>query len=154
MELNKLPTIVLMLVLVGLIVGVGVLVFDKFGEATRNQVTVTDENVTITSNAGTLAETPVKELVSFTNSSGSTFTVGTQVNVTLATGVLATVGVDGYYDATYVYYDDSSTTTNLASSTTALGGLASNWMGLIVTIVVLSLILFLVVRSFGIGARK
>jgi len=154
MEINKLTSVTLLLVLVALIVGIGVVIFDKFGEATRNEITVVDETVAIDTNAGTLAESPVKVLTSFSNST-VTFTVGTQVNVTLSTGALVTSGVaNGDYDATYTYYDDSATTTVMTSGTTAVGGIATNWFGLIVTIVVLALILGLVIRSFGVGGRR
>jgi hypothetical protein len=85
MEIGQLYQFALVLVLVGLIVGVGVLILDKFS---------------------------------------------------------ATSGVT------------ASAQTSLNASRDAVGGIASNWMGLIVTIGVLAIILFLVIRSFGVGGRR
>lgn len=85
MEIGQLYQFALVLVLVGLIVGVGVLILDKFATTT-----------------------------------GVTPSAGEALN----------------------------------ASRDAVGGIASNWMALIVTIGVLAIILFLVVRSFGAGGRK
>ena len=85
MEIGQLYQFALVLVLVGLIVGVGVLILDKFS---------------------------------------------------------ATTGVT------------ASAQTALNASRDAVGGIASNWMALIVTIGVLAIILFLVIRSFGSGAGR
>ena len=159
MEINKLPTVVLMLVLVGLIVGVGVLVFDKFGDAVKDSTTVAygAENVSLLGGAGTLTNDEVTSLL-FLGNTTVNFTVGTQVNLTdgEAGTILATYPVvaNGSYFVSYVYDADSSATTNLATSATAVGGIASNWMGLIVTIVVLAIILFFVISSFGAGATR
>ena len=82
MEIGELYQFVLLLVLVGMVIGVGVLVLDKFKVA-----------------SGT----------------------GSYVNTTLDAG------------------------------RDAIGGIASDWLALIVTIAVLAIILTLVIRSFGAG---
>ena len=84
MELRNLYSFVLLLVLVGMIVGVGVLVLDKFA----------------------------------------------------ATSGITTAAV-----------------TSINASRDAVGGIATSWLALIVTIAVLAIILTLVVSSFGGGRR-
>ena len=80
MEVNQLYQFVLLIVLVGMIIGVGVLVLDKFS-----------------------------------TSSGVTATASSAIN----------------------------------NARTEVANIASQWLGLIVTVAVLSIILFLVIRSFG-----
>ena len=53
----------------------------------------------------------------------------------------------------YTYDRDSSTTIALASSGTAVGAVSNDWLSLIVTIMVLSFILFMVIKSFAVGKR-
>ena len=150
MEMKDLTSVVLVLVLVGLIVGVGVLVLDQFGQSVRQINTVVAEDVTLTTNAGTLTNVPVITFTRFGNSTVN-LTTGTDVNVTLASGAIVTNGalVDGTYQAYYTYYYNTSATTVLNSGVSAVSGIATNWMALIVTIIVLALILGFVVTSFG-----
>jgi len=56
----------------------------------------------------------------------------------------------GTYDIEGKYYDVGGTTgTDIASARDSVGDIASNWFSLIITIMVLAIILYLVIRSFG-----
>jgi len=230
MELNELQPMILMLVLIALIVGIGVLVIDKFGIAVKdstlinetitftNSVGVTvqgttanddvtsitsiingtgtratyastsynftsggtinldpvstivlNETVTITGNAGQLTQSNITSVESVANKSQSLTTwLTTGINWTTE-GVIATNGSIatgelyfnytynsislGVHDVTYIYDRDSRATTTLASSGTAVGAVSNDWLSLIVTIMVLSFILFMVIRSFAVEKR-
>jgi hypothetical protein len=151
-EFKNLPQIVLMLVLVGLIVGVGTLVLDSFSTATKTTSSYW-ENVTITANSGQLTKTSYITGVNFvrnaTNTS-TTYTYGTQVNVTSA-GVVTTSNppTAGSLEFNYTYLTTSKASTAIDSATSATGSIATNWLSLIVTVVVLAIILWFVVSAFA-----
>ena len=175
MDYKNLYTFVLTLVLIGIIIGVGLLVLGKFGDATRDTNTVNNEtsdniatgfagtpsNMTIT-----LTNTPVRDITRITNSSNYVAILNTDYNVSsLATGSIIlwnytengmfTSGGGGsiYVNITYRYYADSKATTELDNVIDAVAEIPSTWLPLIVTIVVLAIILTLVISSF-VGIRR
>ena len=236
MELKDLQPMVLMLVLIALIVGVGVLVIDKFGEAVKDSTSL-NETVTFTNSVGvtvqgTTANNDVTSITSIINGTGtratydstsynfttvgvinldpvSTVIINETVSISSSvgqlghnnitsiqsianrTGILSTpvdlttwlnTGVNwttagvittnasldvstmyfnytynqialGSHDVTYIYDKDSRATTTLASSATAVGSVSTDWLSLIVTIMILSFILFMVIKSFAVKAR-
>lgn len=156
-EFKDLPKIVLMLVLVGLIIGVGVLVLDKFSTASKNHLTYL-ENVTITAKSGTLTKTSGFTGVNFLRNASNTtqtYTYGTQVNITAAGAVTTSSDfTGGTLETNYTYDSTSATSTAVDAATSATGGIANNWLALIVTVVVLAIILWFVVGSFSGYQRK
>lgn len=156
MEFKNLPTVVLSIVLIGMILGVGILVFNNFGQATREEV-ATSESLPQAAGVLTTTNSPIKS-VSFygnTTKSNTTFNcVGCAVNYTAATGVFAvenTVFDDGVsYTVNYTYYKNSSSTDVMVSTAAAISPIASTWLSLIVTIIALSIIMVFVIKSFSI----
>jgi hypothetical protein len=153
LELKNIQGFVLLLVLTGMLVGVGVLVLDRFGDTAKTSTTIAfgSQNVTLAGGAGTLTNDEVTSLL-FLGNSSINFTVGTQVNLT--NGELGTILasypkiVNGSYIVSYVYDADSAATTGLNSGRDAVSSVATDWLSLIVVIGVLALILVLVIRSF------
>jgi len=157
MEVKAIPTIVMFLVLSGMLLGIGVLTLNKFSTSVRDSTIATDEQVTLTGGAGTTAHgniTTWTELYNGTNSS-ETFTLVLGTNVTASTGAiqLADVSKNGTWNVSYIYDEegDASTTTN--SVVEAVSPIASDWMPLIVTVAILSIVLLLVLRSFAVKQR-
>ena len=154
MELKELQPMILMLVLIALIVGIGVLVMDKFGAAVKDSTILLDETVTITSNAGQLANDDVTSVEGIHNDTIIMTTwIGTGINWTTA-GVISTNFTAMALSFNYTYDKDSSATTALASSGTAVGAVSNDWLSLIVTIGVLAIILTLVIRSFAVSKSR
>lgn len=156
MEVKDLYAFVLMLVLVGMVLGVGILVLDRF-LLTVDQVTVANENFTTpaVNSSTTLANTNLVSLSSIVNQTGDTWTLTTGYTVSLVAGTITNIDngtcqEGNQCNATYVY----SRTTGapavaLGEARDAVGDIPELWLPLIVTIAVLSLILVLVIRSFG-----
>lgn len=153
MEWEKLPAIVLTLVLIGLIVGVGVLVLDMFGDAAKDD-TALNETLEVISDTATAGNDEIVSIQYLYNDT-VTFTANTHYNFTAdGAATITTSGLaDQNYSLNYTYEKDVTTTTTMSSATSAVGGIATDWMALIVTIMVLALILGMVVRSFGKGSR-
>ena len=151
MEIKKLPAIVLLIVLVGLIIGVGTLTLDKFGIAAKDSTTLL-ESVTFTAGAGSTANDDVTAVNYITN---GTITAPSN-NISFTSAGVITSGnssIVGAYNVSYTYDKDSKATTTLSSSRDEVSNVSTVWLGLIITIVVLALILALVIRSFSFGAR-
>ena len=158
MDYKELPQYVLLFTLIGMILGVGAIVFIAFGDSARITHTATDESHAFsTTEPGTaLTQTEVRDFTSLTNTT-TTLTENTDYNVTIgesATYVLVDAAFDGFtFNATYRYYSDSSTTTQLDNVQAAVGTISSTWLALIITILCLAVIMSLVMKGFG-GAGR
>lgn len=159
METKELLGIVLLLVMVGMILGVGVLVLDKFGTATQTETAVAHENITVAASAATLTYHDIVSIDWIANGTQNKTTgfniVGSQVNFT-ARGIVVQAAnwSDVWYEITYAYDKNESSTDTLTDTRAAITPISSTWMSLIVTIVILSIILTLVIRSFSFGGRR
>lgn len=147
MELNNLGGFVLLLLLVGMLVGVGVLTLDYFGDAAKDDTSIS-ESIAIAGAVGQTANDEVVSLTSFSNAS-TTWSIGNQINFT-EYGVITTSNVsNGTYTLVYVYEADSKTTTATGSARDEVSAINTTWLTLIVTIAILALIMLMVTRSFS-----
>ena len=153
-DMNSLWTLVMVLFLSGLLLGVGILTLEKFGDTVEESATITDEQVTIASNTGQLAHwdiTGISEFYNTTNESQS-HTL-TSANFTYNGAVTVASVNDGVWNTTYTYDKDTNATQTMDNSISALIPVASDWMPLIVTVAVLSIVLGLVLSSFAMRPR-
>jgi len=163
MEINKLYSFVLLLILVGMVLGVGVLVLDKFSSTTFYTITGKMDSITPTNGSHTA--------LSYGNITATTSVINATDGITFPASCY-TVYANGTFflnvenNATCVYsgydlnvtYNAKDYATATRDATTSAGGevsnISTNWLGLIVTVAILSIVLFLVVRSFGGGMRR
>lgn len=155
MEMNQLPTIVMIFVAVGMILGIGAIVLGNLSESSREDTVVTGENLTISTLTDTTAFSGViNTTVTLYN---ATADIVPAQNYTInAEGVvlcLAAMCGDGNYNIDYTY--DRITSAAVASNRTidAITPIASSWASLLITVIVLSIIMVVVIRSFG-GMRR
>ena len=160
MEIGRLSTIVLLFVLVGILLGVGILVFEKFGVAAGTSTDVVNETITISSSAGQTANADQGVTVTyFGNSTTNTIlgngTIGAEINYSSPGVITVDVGtwLDDDYDISYTYIKNSTATDSMTSMKDAISPIATTWLPLIVTVVVLAIILTLVISSF-VGKRR
>ena len=163
---EKLYPFVVLIVLVGMIIGVGVLISDKFGSATSNIV----YNINQTFSEGTWVNNSVVDLSGgnitavhrVTNHTGSgNIAPGACYFVNKTPGTIMFVNSSVPCDmlpSISIIYDwknyDTITRRTMSSVTDEIGAIATDWLGLIVTVMILSIILFLVVRSFSPGMSR
>ena len=155
MEVKKLPGLVVLLVAISMLIGTGILILFNFGDAARGTRVIADESVTayISAEAETaLSETEVSSVTTVVNGT-VTLTDVTNYNVTIG-DTSTTISVDADYNGsavnvTYVHYYDTDATTAADNFSTAVTAISNTWMALIVTILALSIILYLVLTSFG-----
>jgi len=146
MEIKELYPAIYMLVIVGLLVGVAVLTFDKFGVAVKDETIITDELQTITGGAATLTNDDVIDITELRNQTVTMHT--SEYNWTTA-GVITTNHTWPELNATYTYDKDTKATTFMTAGSTAVGDIGVTWMSLIVTVLVLGVILVLTLRAFS-----
>ena len=158
MEVKELLPAITVLLMTGLILGVGVLILDKFGESISTPSTSINETVTLSSGQVMLAYGRVTSLTELRNGTNRTTTdsaliLGTNVNLTgydpAYVVTSAPISAAGKYNVTYNYLANTTSSKVLTAVNGAIAPIASTWMGLLVTIIVLSMILYMVVRSFG-----
>ena len=155
MEWNDLYPFVLLLILVGMIIGVGVLTLDKFSVATKVTTAAANESITVVSGVATLTNDETITLTEMYNGTlihiADNDSATTHTNVT--NGGLVTSLTDGLYNVSYGFLADSASSLVIDDATAEVSGISTNWLGLIVTVVVLSIILSLVITSFT-GNRR
>jgi type II secretory pathway pseudopilin PulG len=161
MEINALPTLILTFVLVGLLIGVGLVTFSNFSDAVAVTSTITAEEITWVADTETIALahgniTTFSRIINATND----VVDPTNYSVDLTTGVITAndqitcaEGETCYADYTYKEYA-TPTDTALDSVTTEVGNISTNWLGLIITIMVMAIILGIVLSSFGTRMRN
>jgi hypothetical protein len=162
MELQKILPAVLVLVLAAMVIGVGVLVLDKTG--TDAAYNILNENVTVKLNNGTnvsLSHGNITRLFSVGNATNasqevpsSNYTIWSEKGYIQGGEGLGANGASVFNNtnvAVYYEYKEYATAarTALYGGRDAVGGLSSNWMPLIVTIVALAIILGLVIGAFA-----
>lgn len=172
MEIKNLYPFVLLIVLVGMVIGVGVLTLDKFSSTTfyqrdnyNDSLGAPLKNTTRNLDWGNI--TAVEAVWNGTSNilpaacyelnASSTDTVNVPGHFVYYNDT-ATCSVNGQ-TVFYVIYDYKDYATETRGAVNAalneVKGIATNWLGLIVTVAILAIILFLVVRSFGgAGVRK
>ena len=150
MDTNELTPFVYLLVLIGILLGVGVLVFGELGSASRDETVVTNESVTLSASAFVTVNSPLLAVASIENATAK-FVYPTHLNFSSdgKVNVTALNGSTGTYLLTYTYDAPSPTTHVMSNSTGAIAPIADTWMGLIVTIAALAIILGLVIRAFA-----
>lgn len=156
MEIKGLYGFVLTIILVGMVLGVGVLIFDTFNTSVGTLTTVTNQSFTVPAN-GSGTVTLRSNMVSFTSVVNDTADEWDSSNYTvdLTTGVLTnlyneTCAPTKTCYATFSYRPtDSATSGVMNSSISTVTPIASTWLPLIVTVAILAIILTLVIQSFG-----
>ena len=159
MEIGELKNIVLMFVLVGVLLGIGILVLDSFSGSVKTVTAATDQNVNVSSGVATLSKNQCKEITAVINNSvGDASYSISFYNVTLTNkptcAISANLPVGYKYNITYNYY--VNTTSSLAADQVsgAITTIPSTWMALIIVVVMLSIVLTLVIRSFSMGGSR
>lgn len=150
-EIKDLHMTILVIISVGMLLGVGILVFDQFGVAVKTEATIVNESITITNLAGATANDDIVSVSYFGNSTWNCAPIDTGcVNVTTG-GVVTTNSTfnNATFDISYVYDADSTGTTTMTNMISASSPIASTWLPLIVTVLVLAIILGMVIRSFS-----
>lgn len=158
MESKDLPSIILMLVLVGLLIGVGVLIADKFATQVTDDLAITTSVAVagVSIKSGTLS--PVGNEVLSVSSFGNA-TYGCSSCALSGSGCCnyTTTGTikinasfpNATYPVTYTYNADSTSTDVMQSVRDTIADIAKTWLGLIIVIIVMSIIIFMIVKSFS-----
>lgn len=156
-ETSKLHGFVLLLVLLGMLLGIGVLVLDKFASSIYDEKTIINESFTVAALDATtaLANGNLTTLTRIINSTQGVWE-STNYTVDLDAGTInntnnGTSCAEGFTClATYTYKDfEHETKSTLRATVTAMTPVADTWMPLIVTVMILAIILTIVIRSFG-----
>jgi hypothetical protein len=155
MNIKDLYPFIFIVLSIGMLLGIGIVVLDTFGDAVKRDATIYNETVAIATQTGSTANDEVSAVSYFGNSTINCIPPDPIcVNVS-EDGVITTNSSfsDGSYDITYTYDEDTTGTTAMASAVSAVAPIASTWLPLIVTVFILAIILGLVIKSFTGGRR-
>lgn len=155
MELRDLYPVVLMMIMTGMLLAVGLITLENFGDQVKTtSALVVNESIAYVT-TGT-AKTTYDEPVAVSYWGNST------VNCQTVATCLVDVAVDdagyvtavakygnGTYQLSYTYSVDSASTDTADAVVSSMSPIATTWMALIITIIVLSIILGLVINSFA-----
>lgn len=151
MEIKELQAIVLIFVFVGMILGVGVLVLDRFSRATRTTTTVQDDAVNISGGSATLSQTYCLDFVSATFANGTAISTSSFAWANADTCAMTATAPDAavLYNITYTYGAATDAQATLDATNDSITPIGETWLPLVVTVVILSIILTLVITSFA-----
>lgn len=164
MDYKELYPFILLLVSLGMLIGIGVLTLDKFGTSTYttayNNDSLLASEVIGNNTVIKLANSYLLQVISVKNATQGTLPTACY-SVHLENGQYTFINqtpdcspnptnVSVYYS--YKYFGEYRNATNFARD--EVGNIASNWLGLIVTVFILAIILFFVIRSFGAGMGR
>ena len=151
MKLDSIVPAVILFITVGIVLGVGIIVLDQFGDSVKTAETITNESTTVSSGAATLANDEITLSSFIFLNDSSTFisgNVSTSPTVNLTTGGVLTTSIpDGTYKSTYTYDADSPSTTTTFGVRDAVDNFVT-WIPVIIIIIAAAIILGLVMRSF------
>ena len=158
---EKLYPFILLILLVGLILGIGILTFDKFGASVYYTREDYNDTVTIANYTAQALDygniTFVSIYANGTAIPSSCYSINSTdghfiwTNETAICDVVQGTNFGVVYD--FKEYD-TKTRSAMTSSGSELAKISTDWLGLIITVFVLAIILFLVIRSFGFGATE
>jgi len=163
MEIEKLSGIVLLFVMVGMVLGVGILVHDKFGEASKEKILIEQDTFVWTTSPVSnvsLSHGNLTSLLYITNATGTGVCPTGNYTVFLDEGLVYTYGNSSQcndtmtVNATYYYYEYETATKDVMSDiVSAESAISTSWLSLLITIIILGIIMTLVIRSFVISKR-
>ena len=154
MDYKSLYPLIYSVLAVGLLLGVGILALDYFGDAVKTPATI-NETITITSLVGQTANDEVTSATFFGNATVSCSPVISSCMNISSSGRITTNSsfANGAYNLRYTYDADSAGTTALSNSITAVSAISSTWLPLIITVSVLAILLYFIIGSFGKAGR-
>lgn len=160
MEVKDIVPFVLLIVLCGMLLGTGIMVIDRFSRNVRDTTTLTDSGVNLSvSGTKTLSKTYCLSIVSIDN---VTSTWGlTTYNVSLSSpdtcvmtySAIAACSKAPKCNVTFTYGASNAAVVATTNTVSAISPIATTWIGLIVTVAILSIILGLVINSFVPGRK-
>ena len=138
--------------------GIGIIVLDQFGDATKDSTVVLNESITVASGVATPANDDILSIQYLVNASnGQDFLIANNesdsalVNITGQDSDTIKIGRnDGNYNISYTYDADSEATTATFGTRDAVDDFVT-WIPVIIIIIAAAIILGLVMRSFGQG---
>lgn len=170
MEVNKLSGFVILIVLVTMLIGIGIIISDKIGSTnfytrlgsndTETILVSSENNTAVSLDAGNITN-----LIKVVNESDQRTIDASCYTVDLANGsykffINQSGGLCEFsattlkWDFVYDYKDFATITRNtMVSVSKEISNISTSWLGLIVTVAIASIVLFLVFNSFS-GAGK
>lgn len=159
MNIGDLPAVVLFLVLTGMLLAVGMLIMGQFGTQVRDTNTVIETGKNLSTGTSiTLGQTNCIAVTSVGNGT-DTFSK-TTYNISFNNKASCVMGYSPIAacalpkcNVTYTYGADNDASDTTENVVTSLSPIATNWLPLIVTVLVLAIILSLVINSFAMGRQ-
>jgi len=154
MEMKALPMIILALVASGLLIGIGVMLFDEFGDASKIDVSINDENLTILNGSyHSLDYYAIKSgTASYTFKDNATAIPAAAFTLRLPDGAVTLTEYPQYngteINISYTYEANTSTVDVMHNYSVGFDDFAT-WMTVLVVISAAGIVMFYVLRAFG-----
>ena len=155
MDLKDFGKFVVMIVVVGMIIGIGVLLLDTTRISSSPTVDGNESLATVNATATAFVTEYVQSVTFVGNgtsdcTNASTFSTFDKETVYITITDSISCNASNTYDIEMTHRDlDDEPAVAFAFGRDEVGGIADNWLNLIITIVVMSIIITLVIRSFS-----
>ena len=151
MDEKALWGLVIVLLSVGILIGIGVTVLDKFAATTEESVTRTNETIAFTSGSGSTAYNDMTALTGVSNMTLVSSDVARDFNWT-ADGTIVIDNAtfeDRSYNVTYTHDAETATSTATEAAYGEISNVSTDWLALIVIISITAIVLGIVMRHFN-----
>lgn len=150
------PTVVLLLVSVGVLLGIGFIIYDEVGDSAAITETVSAENITVLNGtAVSMANGNLTQFLSAINATNLVNIPSTNYTVALAAGTFtlmdntSLVNDNDLVTVSYKYKEyQTKTRQTMTDVMGSVDDISSTWLSLIIVVVMLAIIMTLVIRAF------
>jgi len=158
MEVKNLLPVILIVILTIILTAMSVLILDKMGVAAKTNTYKFNEVVAFSgiNPSGTTANDDVTSITSIYNTTGIAVPAINYTNNYTAAGVIRLNGnwTSGNYNVTYYYDADSASTTSFWNGRDATTTVNTQWMSILILIVISSTIISMLLGSFAQSGRR
>jgi len=155
MEVSKIPAIVLILIGSGILIGVGIIIFDAFGTASATEDAIVQETIKaeklfdIKMEHGNLTSVQLVQVNNSWNVPANNYTINYSQGTFYLLATNGGVGNNTNVNVSYKFRNyETETKFAMADQISAFGDISGTWLGLIVAIVMLAIVLGLVFHAF------
>lgn len=155
MDMQQLPNVILLFVLIGILIGISLVIVNNLEAISRDPSNIINESITMTfasgKSTGQTSNDYVTSITTLQNASGFALRrSGSDLNITKS-GAITAVGnaTTGTYNVTYSADLDTVASNSLNATAVSFLVIPNTWLGLLVTIVVLTIVVTITMRALS-----
>ena len=146
-DVNDLPKLIIILIVTGLIIAIGLVVLDRFSDTFKLDTSFGNENVS--NGSVTLAHVPVRSVSSVYSQGNASVTT-----YVLSGNTLVITSPKTWFLVNYTYGATTRASGAGDNTITAVAGISTDWMPIIVIVLIVGIVLTMILGAFAFYGRR